>query len=314
VRAASLTSILPGVDADNGQFAVEGAAYATDRDYPSANSFVVTPGFLETFQIPLREGRAFTTQDREDGAPVAIVNERFVRDIFKGADPIGRRIRLGGARSTAPWMQIVGVASDTYSGDPDRLRQPTIYLPLAQHPTNFLSIAVRGIGAPMSLTPAVRDVVSSLNADIPLYWVYSMDEALARPTWFFRVFGTIFIIFGGVALFLASIGLYAVMAFSVSRRSKEIGIRAALGAQRDHVIRMILRQGFVQLVIGMLAGLALAAAVAQALRLILFDVQPRDPIIFGLVVVVLSATTLAACIVPALRATRVDPLIVLRGE
>ena len=314
VRAAGLSSSLPGVGSSTANIAVEGVAYPADRDYPSAGSVIVTPGFFATFDIGLREGRAFTTQDRAETEPVAIVDERFVHDVFKGESPLGRRIRMGGAKSTAPWMRIVGVVSDTYSGDPEHLQQPTIYAPLAQHPTNFLSIAAHAAGAPMALTPSVRAAVSALNPDIPLYWVYSMDEALARPTWFFRVFGTIFIIFGFVALFLASVGLYAVMAFSVSRRSRELGIRMALGARRDHVVRMILRQGLVQLSIGMLVGLALAAGVAQVLQIILFDVQPRDPAIFGLVILVLTATALAACVMPALRATRVNPVIVLRGE
>jgi putative ABC transport system permease protein len=177
-----------------------------------------------------------------------------------------------------------------------------------------VSIAVRTAGAPMALTPRVREVVSSLDADLPIYWVYSMDEALARPTWFIRVFGTMFMIFGFIALFLASVGLYAVMAFSVSRRTREVGIRMALGARAGNIVGMIFRQGAWQLGIGMAAGLALAFGVSQLLKIILFEVEPRDPAIFASVVLVLTATGLAACLVPARRATRVDPLVALRSE
>jgi putative ABC transport system permease protein len=166
----------------------------------------------------------------------------------------------------------------------------------------------------MALTSQVRREVTALNSDIPLYWLYSMDEAIARPTWYIRVFGTMFMIFGLIALFLASIGLYAVMSFSVSRRTREVGIRMALGAQAGDVIRMIVRQGALQLAAGMVLGLGLAAAVEQFMRVILFDVQPRDPAIFGGVVLVLAAAGLLACVIPARRATLVDPLAALRSE
>jgi putative ABC transport system permease protein len=139
-----------------------------------------------------------------------------------------------------------------------------------------------------------------------------MNEALARTTWFVRVFGTMFMIFGGIAVFLAGIGLYAVMAFSVSRRTREVGIRMALGAKGADVVRMIFGQGMWQLGIGLVLGLGLAAGVSRLLSLILFDVQPRDPTIFGGVVAVLAAAGLLACLIPAARATRVDPIVALR--
>jgi ABC-type antimicrobial peptide transport system permease subunit len=156
--------------------------------------------------------------------------------------------------------------------------------------------------------------VASLNPDIPIYFVYSMEEAFARPTWFIRVFGTMFMIFGVIALFLASVGLYAVMSFAVSRRVREVGIRMALGAQSRDVVRMIFGQGAWQLGTGLLLGLGLAYGVANLLTIILYDVQPRDPSIFGSVVLVLAMAGMAACLVPARRATRVDPLTALRAD
>jgi putative ABC transport system permease protein len=221
---------------------------------------------------------------------------------------------MGGSHSTAPWLTIVGVVPNTFSGDPERMRPPFIYLPLAQHHTNFVSMAVHTTGAPMSLTPQVRDVVSSLNRDIPIYWVYSMTEALARPLWFIRVFGTMFMIFGAIALFLAAVGLYAVMSFSIGRRTRELGIRMALGAKAGDVVRMVVGQGTWQLGIGMLAGIALALGMAQVMKVVLFDVPPRDPATFAAVVTVLTVSGLLACLVPAFRATRVDPLLALRSD
>jgi ABC-type antimicrobial peptide transport system permease subunit len=166
----------------------------------------------------------------------------------------------------------------------------------------------------MVITPQVRDVVSSLNCDIPIYSVYSMTEALARPLWFIRVFGTMFMIFGAIALFLAAVGLYAVMAFSVGRRTREVGIRMALGAKPRDVIAMVVRQGAGQLGAGMLAGLTLALGIAQLMKVVLFDVQPRDPAIFGGVVTVLTIAGLLATLIPARRATRIDPLLALRAD
>lgn len=238
----------------------------------------------------------------------------FADQFFKDKDPIGRRIRQGGRNSTQPWVTIVGVVPTVYSGDSDEPREPEYYVPLAQRHSSFASMAVQTAGNPLGITAQVRQIVSSLNPDIPIYFVYSMEEALARPTWFIRVFGTMFMIFGFIALFLASVGLYAVMSFAVSRRVREVGIRMALGAQGGDVIRMIFGQGAWQLGIGLVLGLGLAAGVAQFLTIILFDVQPRDPAIFASVVLVLAIAGMVACLVPARRATRVDPLVALRAE
>jgi len=314
-RAASISSQLPGRGSGEGQFALEGQAYASDRDYPRTRMLDATPGFFETFGLRVLQGRALGPQDRADATPVVVVNQEFVREYLEGEDPLGRRIRFGDSRSTEPWRTIVGVVPDIFSGDTEHPRPPMAIAPLAQQHSNFVSLAVRTGGAnPMAITGAVRDAVSRLDPDIPLYWVYSMDEALARPTWFVRVFGTMFMIFGLVALFLASIGLYAVMAFSVSRRARELGIRMALGAQARDVVRLVLRQGVVQLAVGTAAGLVLATGVSRLLQMLLFEVEPRDPVIFASVVVVLTVAGLLACFVPARRATRVAPAVALHTE
>lgn len=314
VLDASLSSQLPGVGMNETSFGIEGKSYAKDSDYPRSPNLTVSPGYFSTFNVQVLQGRGFTTADREGTLPTAVINQAFAAKYFANTDPIGRRIRIGASRSTAPWLTIVGVVPNTYSGDPERMRPPFVYLPLAQNHTNFVSLAVRTAGPPMAITPQVREIVSALDRDIPIYWVYSMTEALARPLWFIRVFGSMFMLFGVVALFLAGVGLYAVMAFSVSRRTREVGIRMALGAEAGHVLGMVLRQGLVQLGIGMAAGLALAFGVSQLMKIVLFDVQPRDPQIFAVVVSVLSIAGIVACLVPAHRATRVDPLTALRSE
>jgi putative ABC transport system permease protein len=166
----------------------------------------------------------------------------------------------------------------------------------------------------MSLTPQVRAVAAGINQDIPIYFVYAMREAIARNVWHVRIFGGLFMVFGVVALVLAAVGLYAVMAFSVSRRAREVGIRIALGARTAHVLRLVFTQGAIQLAVGMTLGLALAAGVSQLVSGVLFEVDPRDPVTFASVVAVLTAAGLLACYIPARRAARVDPLNAMRAE
>jgi ABC-type antimicrobial peptide transport system permease subunit len=203
---------------------------------------------------------------------------------------------------------------DVFGGQNDNPKPPAFFQPFAQAHTNFAYISARTAGPPLGITAPVREAVSGLNPDIPLYWVDTLDSAIAQQLWFVRVFGTMFMIFGFVALFLASVGLYAVMAFSVSRRTREVGIRMALGAQSRDVVQMIFGQGLLQLGIGMTAGLALATGISQLLKIILFQVQPRDPSIFGGVAATLVGVGLLACFLPARRATQVDPLVALRSE
>jgi putative ABC transport system permease protein len=316
VKSAMVTAGLPSGDRGFGgtNFAVDGKAYPREKDFPNARTVAASPEFFSTLQIPTRAGRVFNSGDRPTTLPVAIVNDAFVKKFFPGASPIGHRVRFGGLKTTEPWLTIVGVVGDVFAGDPEHPKPEVIYRPILQNHSNFVYVVARTTGDPMAISSSVRAAVTALNPDIPLYWIYSLKEAIARPTWFVRVFGTMFMIFGFIALFLASIGLYAVMSFSVSRRTREVGIRMALGARGGDVIGMIFRQGALQLTVGMTVGLLLALGVSQLLTILLFDVQPRDPFIFGGVSVVLVATGLAACFIPAKRATRVDPLVALRSQ
>ena len=316
ITSAAIAGGLPSGDANygGGRVAIDGKAYSRDQDYPRTRSVQVNEHFFATMQIPTRAGRTFNSGDRAGALPVAVVSERFVKDNFPDGVAIGKRIRPGASKSTEPWLTIVGVVGDVFLGDPEEPRGPVVYRPFAQNHTRFAYVIARSNGSPMQLTNPVRAAVASLNPDIPLYWVYSLREAIARPLWFIRVFGTMFMIFGFIALFLAAIGLYAVMSFSVSRRTREVGIRMALGAKGSDVVRMIFRQGATQLGIGMTVGLVLALGVSQLLQMLLLDVKPRDPVIFSGVVVTLVATGLLACLIPARRATKVDPLTALRSQ
>ena len=315
-QAAAISSGLPAArQGFNGTaFAIEGQRYLKDNDYPGTRQASVTPDFFKTLTTPRLQGRVFNASDRTGSLPVVVANKAFVDKFFKGVDPIGRRIRLGGAKSTAPWVTIVGVVGNVFTGGQETPMAPSVFQPFAQARVNFVYIAVKAGAAPLTLTRSVRDAVAALNPDIPLYWVQTLDDAASQSLWFVRVFGTMFMIFGFVALFLASVGLYAVMSFSVSRRTREVGIRMALGAQGRDVIRMIFGQGLLQLTIGMVLGLALAFAISQVMTVVLFQVQPHDPAIFSGVAAVLVVVGLLACLIPARRATLVDPLVALRSD
>ena len=318
VQAMALASGLPSAEQGFGQdgVTIEGRVYNDGSEVGATRFGSVTPGFLETLEIPLRQGRAIDATDRPGALDVAVVNERFVREYFPDGEALGKRVRLGGIapENQNPYLTIVGVIGDVMVGNPDDPRPPLLLRPFAQARSQFAYIAARTGTDPMTLTQPVREAVASLNPDIPIYWPMTLKQAAAQNLWFVRVFGTMFAIFGLVALFLASIGLYAVMSFAVSRRTREMGIRMALGATPGRVIRLVFSSGAWQLGIGMTIGMAMAAGISRLLTVILYDVQPLDPMVFGLVAFTLGATGALACLIPARRATRVDPSEAMRVE
>ncbi|MBR9988126.1 MAG: ABC transporter permease [Gemmatimonadetes bacterium] len=311
-----LIQALPALGAPGSRFALEGATYPTDRDYPTSHTILTGPGAFEALGVEMREGRAFNEQDREGNMQVAIVNEEFVRRFLSGQDPLGRRIRVGTAESTEEWRTIVGVVPDLYagglSGDADH---QAIYTPLAQGGARFMSVVARASGGdPLLLTQGVREAVLAVDADLPIYFVQTLQKAINDNNWFYMIFGSLFMVFGGVALFLAAVGLYGVMSTSVRQRTREMGVRMALGARAGDVRGLVMRQGIIQLAIGLVLGLTLALLLSSQLQMLLFDLDPRDPVIFIAISAVLSVTALTACLIPAIRATRVDPMQALRYD
>jgi predicted permease len=314
--SVGLTTNLPGSGSGGSRIQVEGEAYPTERDYPSARRALATPGLFATFAVDVLQGRDFTIQDDHEAQPVIIVNQRFVERLFRGEDPLGRRIREGGAESEEPWLTIVGVVPNLeMSGFQPETDEAGYYVPLAQDDARFVSIAVRTRGGdPLSITPEVRQAMSAVDPELPMYWIYDMDEVIRQSTWFYGVFGRLFVVFGVAALFLAAVGLYGVLAFSVSRRFQEMGIRMAMGADSRNILSLILRQGAVQLAIGLTLGLTLAFLSSNVLKLILFEVDPRDPSVFAVIALVIVVVGIVASLVPATRAVRVDPVVAMRYE
>ena len=321
VEAAALTSNLPGLWAPAPRVEIEGQAYEAERDIPQARQAVITPGHFETFDVSLLQGRDFTSQDRAGGLDVGIVNQSFADRFFPGEDPLGKRFRVYAGEdpdSLNPWLSVVGVSPDLMmngiADNEDDAPREGYYRPLAQASERFMSIAARTRGSPNAITQEVRRAVNAVDPNLPIYFVNPLDEAIDQNNWFYRVFGTLFLVFGAAALFLASVGLYGVVAFSVSRRTRELGIRRALGAANGDILGLIMKQGLTQLLVGSAIGLVIAFFLSKGLAIVLFQVDPADPIIFGSVVVLLGAVTLLASYVPARRATLVDPMEALRYE
>jgi putative ABC transport system permease protein len=302
---------LPGTGWIPHRMSVEGHAYTRDRDHPVIATLAVTPGFFTTFGVRALRGRAIDAGDRAEAMGVAVVSEAFVRRHFAGAggDAIGKRIRVS-SDSTAPWLTIVGVVPTLFSASFDNPWPPEVLTSFWQE-RRFGSavVAFRGGG---DAATALRKIVTSIDPETPVYAVQSMTEVMKQPMWLFNVFATMFVVFGVVALVLSSIGLYAVMTFSVSRRAREMGIRLALGASAGDVLRMVFRQGARQTLLGMAIGFLAGGALVRLASAALFDVKPGDPLVIVLVAAVLGGTATLACVVPARRATRVDPVGALR--
>jgi len=317
VDAATLSDGLPASGNGSRVFHVEGEAYETDRDYPFAREGVVTPGYFETFQTRVLQGRAFSNQDIPETLPVAVINETFLRMFFPDGDALGRRVRMGRSETTAEWLTVVGVVPDMkMEGIGNNDASPAgFYIPIAQSGVgNRVSIALRTQGDPMAAATAVRAKIAGIDPNLPIYDVLSMEEVIAEETWFYTTFGTLFMVFGGVALFLAAVGLYGVMSFAVSQRRTEMGVRMALGAQNRSLIGLVMKKGTIQLAIGLAIGLVIAFVAATPLELVLYEVDAHDPVVFGVIVVTLAVTGLVASLVPALRVTKVDPATALHAE
>lgn len=318
VQRAALTTTAPGLGSWGGRIQIDGESYSADRDVPFARYAVVSPGYFETFGAEPLQGRVFTRLDGPDAARVVVVNQSFVDFFFPDGQALGRRIRPGGLQGEAEWLEIVGVVPDlgltSVSDTPDESPPHGYYVPLAQSDQRFLTLAATTDGEPLALTGPVRDLVAGVDADTPIYFVETLQSAIDRGMWFYGVFGGLFAAFGAAALFLASVGLYGVMSFSVSRRVQEMGIRMALGAGAHDVLRLILRQGLGQIAVGMVLGTGLALLVARGLALVIYDAPPWDPVTYGAVFGVLALTGFLASFIPARRATRVDPMEALRYE
>lgn len=321
VVSATVASSLPGLGGSMYYVGIEGATYSTDADYPVVRASVVTPDFFRTFGVEVAEGRGFDALEaRRGGDPVAIVNESFASTYLSGTRVLGERVRLGRSDSTRPWLRVVGVVPDMHVGGnvggigDDQERPERVFLPLGALDLAFASFAVRTQDDPTTLAPRVRGLVAELDPNLPVYDLLSMERAIREATWAFGLFGSLFTIFGAVALFLATVGLYGVMAFGVNQRKREMAVRLALGANPRALVLMVVGRGAGQLALGVGLGLVLGAFMSRSMRVVLYGVEVDDPLVYGSIVAALVATGLLACIVPVRSATRTDPAHAMRGD
>lgn len=319
VETVALTMGMP--EAGGGDyFAQEGVTYDTPEAHPRAVMVTATDTMFDLLNVRPLAGRLFNASDSEGRARVAVVDRAFARRHFGEESPMGRRIRLGnqppGANPPA-WIEIVGVVPSLADSSRNDRVEEVVYLPLAQRPSGYVALLAKmasDTADPLSIGPDVYSALASVHEAIPITGMSSLEEELWSRGWAIRLFGSLFLMFGLAALVLAAAGLYGVMSFHVHQRTPEIGVRLALGADRPMVIRMILRQGLWRVVIGVLLGLAPGYLVAGAMGQLLEGVSPTDPVVYTLTVVTLVASGAAASLVPALRASRTNPVDALRAH
>ncbi|HXO26034.1 MAG TPA: ABC transporter permease [Thermoanaerobaculia bacterium] len=318
VQAAAGAETLPGNRSGSTPYEVEGHAYGSSADRPLAHAVAVTPGLFAACRVPLLAGRDFGPMDSVAAPPVAIVNRSLARRAWPGQDPLGKRLRLPPGAAVEGWRTVVGVVPDLKMDGLEDRRPEGFYLPVSQRGPERLSFAVRAAGPPLALVPALRAAVAGLDRDTPIYFVQTMDRMLDGNRFATRMFGGLFSIFGVAALLLAAVGIYGVIALAVESRTREIGVRMALGAGRGDVLAMLLRQSLAQLGLGLACGLPAAWGVSRLLGGVLFGVRPYDPAVFALVVATLALVALLATLVPAARAlswSRRSPLAaVIRSD
>jgi predicted permease len=294
-------------------FRIEGRPADAERT-PRADAAAVTPGHFQVLEIPILSGRNFADSDDDKGLPVALVDQAFVRQYWPNESPLGKRLKLGAPQSTNPWLSIVGVVGNVKSESLESEEAAHIYLSDFQSPNFNSVIYARTAADPGTIGDAIRRQVQAVDPDVPVYAVRSMEEVVARSMAERRFALEILGVFAVIALLLASIGIYGVMAYTFSQRAHEIGIRIALGAQRSHILRMALGEGMILVALGLVAGLFGALLLTQFLRSMLYAVKPTDPFTFVAIAAMLTSVALLACFIPARRATRVDPLVALREE
>jgi putative ABC transport system permease protein len=317
---------LPGVQAAGGAtrlpldevrstnpFTIEGESLES-ADVNTAQTPLASPGYFEALRIPLIKGRSFTEQEDEKAPGVAVVNQTFAQRYFADQDAIGKRIRLGGRQSQAPWLTIIGVVRDVKSEGLDAESKPQIYRSILQASSLTLALVIRTTSDPAAISEAVRSQVQAVDPDLPVYGIRTMKEVISGALTQRRFTMMLLVVFAIVALVLSSIGIYGVISYSVGQRTHEIGIRMALGAKPRDVLRLIMTQGMVLTLFGVAVGLAGAVAMTRFLAFLLFGVSATDPVTFASITLLLAVVALLACFVPALRALKVDPMIALRHD
>jgi len=281
---------------------------------------IATPGYLEAIGERIIRGRGITPEDRTDSQPVALINEDMARKYWPGQDPLGHRIRLGGDSPDRPWVTVVGIVGDVRHNELTGVVKEKFYIPHTQwhrssgNPIRSMTLVLKTSADPASLTSPVRAELRRLDPNLPVADIRTMEDVVGSTLSTPRFTGMLLLVFALLALVLSAIGIYGVLSYVVSRRTREIGIRVAIGAGRLQVLQMVLGQGIALTLTGVVIGIGIAIWASTLMRDMLHGVKPGDPVTFAAVGAVLTVVAILASLVPALRATRVDPVIALKTE
>jgi putative ABC transport system permease protein len=317
VQAAMVSDIPLGGNYVGHRLVIDGRPPVAVGSEPKVQTISVMGNYFQLMQIPVRAGRAFTPWDREGQPLVAMVNEEIVREFFPNENPIGARIRWAGDAEMPQWMTVIGVVGDVKQSGLNQPADPAVFTPFSQSDEKwrrFMTLTILSGDAPPGFIDQVRKQIWMVDAQLPVGEVRAMDELVAVSLAQQRFNMLLLGLFAVLALILAAVGIYGAMAYAVNQRTHEIGIRAALGAQRSDILRLVLRDGLKIAIFGIATGIAGALALTRLMTSLLFEVKPTDPATFTGVAILLALIALAACLIPARRAMRVDPMVALRYE
>jgi putative ABC transport system permease protein len=313
VQAAAAT--LPLLGGWQSSFNVEGKPEPPPGQRPSADIARVTADYFKAMGVRVLQGRVFDERDRAEAPPVCIVDETFASTHWPNQTPLGKRVKFGPLDDkTSPWLEVVGVVAHVKNYGVDESSRVELYMPYLQNSVGSLTLVVRTANDPSALSASVRQAVKGVDADVPVFSVRTLDALVADRTAQRRLAVLLISVFAGVALLLAAVGIYGVMSYAVAQRTQEFGIRMALGAEQEHILKMVLRHGTTMAVLGVAIGLVAAFGLARLITTLLFQTSAADPPTFSAVPVGLMLVALVACYLPARRATRVDPMVALRNE
>jgi predicted permease len=316
VTEVAAAASFPGLGASRNSLEIEGRPNPDPKNPPRAAMIVQTPNYLAVLGVPLQLGRGFTETDGDPGKEVVIVSRAFAAQHWPGENAVGKRFRFFDGDKPKAWLTVVGVCADLVQDPNEKTQLPLVHVPYRQEPWGWMGLLLRSAGDPSALAGPVRATVQKLDGDLPLFEVRTLSAALAKQRWFLSVFGTMFSVFAATGLVMASVGIYAVVAQTTARRTREIGIRMALGATVGNIARLVLSRGLFQLGLGLALGLAGALAATRLMDKIGFLVgtSAHDPVVFAGITVLLGSLGVTACWLPARKAAKISPTEALRTE
>jgi predicted permease len=320
VQSAAMTTAVPPLDHEEWRVIIAGSRHVEDDRRPFVSTVAVSPQYFKTLGVGVTRGRGIEMADGAPGAANVVINQLMADRFFAGEDPIGRQLRFvprldQPEAPPQPWRTIVGVVPTFQQGsDGDAFRNTVVYLPFLNAPDRTSSLIIRSALPPASIMAAVRSVVQSIDADQPVFSIETVAQVFANERSIYRIIATLFAVLATIGLVLSAVGIYGVIAYAVTQRTQEIGVRVAVGARRWDVAWLFLRRGLVQLAIALAIGLPAAIALGAVAQLRLVEVEPNDPVTMAGITVVMAAVALISCVVPARKAAKVDPLVALRAD